>query len=101
MNTITERPNIGLHTLFMRSMNTVGEPERHHHELVMPVTSPERCLLDIFIPNPHLVISRPQVYLGEPRRSLQLIEQIINPRQWIMVLDCQLVQLPVINAHPV
>ena len=58
----------------------IGYPKRHHNKLVMPITSPEHGLLHALLPNPDLVVPGPQVYLGEPRFSLQLIEKIIYPR---------------------
>ena len=79
----------------------VGEPKRHHHELVMSITSPERSLLHFPLPNIDLMVPGPQVYLREPRCSLQLFKKIIYPREWITVLHHQLVQLAVVNAHPV
>ena len=76
---IQNRPAHPVHEIHERR-RCVGEPERHHHKLVMPITSSERCLLDILIPHSHLMISQPQINLGEPRHSLQLIEQIVDPR---------------------
>ena len=35
----------------------IGEPERHHHKLVMTITIPKGCLLHILIPDSHLVVS--------------------------------------------
>ena len=78
-----------------------GEPKRHHHELIMSITSPERGLLYVLLPNPDLMLAELQVYLGEPRCPLQLSEKIIYPQEWITVLHYQLVQLPVVDAHPV
>ncbi|KAJ9544358.1 hypothetical protein OSB04_024065 [Centaurea solstitialis] len=65
----------------------------------MTITSSERCLGNIFFSNSHLVISGSKIDLGEVSCSLQLIEQIIDAWQRVTVLDSDLVQLPVVDAH--
>ena len=49
----------------------------------------------IFIVDPYLMVSEPQVDLC----SSDLIEQVIDPREWVTVLDGHLVKLAVIDAH--
>ena len=45
------------------------------------------------------MVTSANVYLGVDSRSSQLIKQIINPWQWVPILDLNPVQLPIINAH--
>src|SRR5581483_5970934 len=78
---------------------SVRQTERHDQKFVMTITSSERCLGNIIFSDSHLVVSGSKIDLGEIGRSLQLVEQIINTRKRITVLDSNLVQLPVINAH--
>ena len=52
----------------------------HNCKLKVPVTRPERCLKDIYLPNPQLMVTKAKVYLGVDSRPPQLIEQVINPR---------------------
>ena len=80
---------------------SIGEPKQYHDELVMSITSPERGLLHVLHSNLDLMVPGPQIYLGEPRSSLQMIKKIIYPREWIPVIHLQLSKLPVVNAHPV
>jgi len=47
-----------------------------------------------------LVISRPQVDFWEHCGSPQLIQQVINPRHWVLILYGQLIQLTVVNTQP-
>ena len=61
--------------------------QRDHYKLKVPITRPERCLRDICLPNPQLMVTSAKVYLGVGSRSSQLIKQVINPRQWIPILD--------------
>lgn len=67
-------------------------------ELVMTIMSPKLYLLHILLPDSHLVVTRPQINLGDPRCNLQLVEKIINPKERVTILHCQLVQLTVIYA---
>ena len=72
---------------------------RHHRELKVPIPRPKHCLRDIRLPNPQLMVTNAKVYFGVDSRSSQLIKQVINPRKWIPILDCNPVQLLVVNAQ--
>ena len=71
----------------------------HHCKLKVPIPRPECCLRDICLPNPQLMVTNAKVYLGVDSRSSQLIKQVINPRQWVPILDRNPVQLSVVNAQ--
>ena len=77
----------------------IRQSKGHHRKLKVPITRPKRCLRDIYIPNPQLMVTSAKVYLGVDSRSSQLIKQIINPRQWVPILDCDPVQLSVVNTQ--
>ena len=86
----------------MRSMNADGafvNPKGHHYKLKVPITRPKRCLRDICLPNSQLMVTSEKVYLGVDSCSSQLVKQIINPRQWVPILDRNPVQLSVVNAQ--
>jgi hypothetical protein len=69
----------------------------HDLELIMPIPSGEGSLLVIFLSNSNLVIPRLQVNLRENLGSLQLIEQVLDTRKWVLVLDSHMVETPVIK----
>ena len=71
----------------------------HHRKLKVPITRLERCLRDICIPNPQLMVTSAKVFLGVDSRFSQLIKQVINPRQWVPILNRNPIQLSVINAQ--
>ena len=77
----------------------IRQPEGNHRELKVPISRPERCLRDICLPNPHLMVTNAKVYLEVDSRSSQLIKQVINPRQWVLILDRNPVQLSIVNAQ--
>ena len=78
----------------------VGETEGHDGIFIKTVPSSERGLGNIFLLDFELVISGPQINLGEYFCPTELIKQVINPRQWIFVLDGNIIQLLVIHTHP-
>ena len=65
----------------------------------MPVPSGEDGFLDILLSNSNLIIARLQVNFRENFCSLQLIEQVLNTREWILVLDSDLVEATIINTQ--
>ena len=77
----------------------IRQSKGHHRKLKVPIPCPERCLKDICLPNPQLMVTSAKVYLGVDSRSSQLIKQVINPRQWVPILDRNSVQLSVVNAQ--
>ena len=64
----------------------------------MSITSTERRFRNILGFNAQLMISRPEINLRKHCCFFQLIKQIIYPGEWIFVLDCNPVQLPVVDA---
>jgi hypothetical protein len=46
------------------------------------------------------MVSRPKINLGKELDIFQLIQEVIDPWQRILVLDCHDIQVPIVNAHP-
>ena len=76
----------------------IHKSKGHHRKLKVPITRPERSVTDICLPNPQLMVSSAKAYLGVDSRSSQLSKQVINPRQWVLILDRNPVRLSVVNA---
>ena len=76
----------------------ISQFKGHHRKLKVPITCPEHCFRDICLPNPQLMVTSAKVYFGVDSRSSQLIKQVINPRQWVPILNRNLVQLSIVNA---
>ena len=77
----------------------IHQSEGHYYELKVPIPRFECCVRDIYLPNPQLMIASAKVHLGVDSCSSQLIEQVINPRQWIPILDYNTVQLSLVNEQ--
>ena len=60
----------------------IRQSKGHHRKLKVPITRPERCLRDICLPNPQLMVTSAKVYLGVDSWSSQLIKQIVDVKLW-------------------
>src|SRR6267154_1912057 len=76
----------------------ICETKWYHYKLIMPIPCPEGCLMNVFILDSHLMVTRPQVNLGKYLCSSHLIKEVINPRKRIFILHSNIVQLSVINT---
>jgi hypothetical protein len=73
-----------LNTSFMRVWKVAGalEAERHDEELKMPMMRAKRRLVDVGGGHEHLVVAAAQVQLREESGAAQLIEQLLDDRNW-------------------
>ena len=65
----------------------------------MTLPSYESCLRNVTIFDSELIIAGPEVYLRKETRTLKLVEQVINLGNGIFILDCNFVQLPILDIH--
>lgn len=79
-------------TMFIKSIKVAGA-------FICPKDSSRGRLWDVTLLNSKLMVTRSKVNLREITGTLELIEQVINPWDGIFTLDCDLVQLSMINAH--
>lgn len=77
----------------------VGQFEWHDQELKVPKVTSEICLVDILLSHTDLMIPKSQIYLGEVLSSMELINDVVHPWNRVFVLDCFLIEHPIINAH--
>ena len=65
----------------------------------MNIPISEGCFWNVTIFDSELMITRFEVYLLEISSTLKLVKHVINPRDGILILDCERVQLSIVNAH--
>ena len=65
----------------------------------MTIPRTKSSLRYVLISDSQLVVACAEINLREDGLPLKLIKQVINHRKRIPVLDRQLVQLSVVNAH--
>ncbi|KAK9226194.1 hypothetical protein WN943_011241 [Citrus x changshan-huyou] len=78
----------------------IGEAKRHDKELERSVPGYARLFWLISLGDAHLVVPGPQVKLGEVPSLAKLVEQIHDQRDQILALDSDLVEIPIVDAHP-
>ena len=83
----------------LESARSIGESKGQNGELIQTKSAQERGFRLIPRVNGNLVISLLQVNAGNHTGIEQTIQQIVNARYGILVLDCLSIQGPVVNAH--
>ena len=83
----------------MKKAGALVRPKDINGILIKTVPSGERGLRNIFLLYLELMISGPQINFGEYFGPAELIKQIVNPWQWILVFDGDVIQLSVVYAH--
>ena len=58
----------------------ICETKWYHYKLIMSIPCPEGCLMNVFILDSHLMVTRPQVNIGKYLCSSHLIKEVINSR---------------------
>ena len=46
-----------------------------------------------------MVVPRLEIYLGEHLCTMELVKQLISPRQWITIFHCLFIKVPIVHAH--
>jgi hypothetical protein len=77
----------------------VGQTKREDEEFEMTVASPEGCLSDIAWVNADLVVTGAKVNLGEVSSALETVEEFVDARKRVAVLDRDVVESAIVNAH--
>ena len=65
----------------------------------MSIPCIEPCLINIFLFDFDLIVAQLEVYLCKNARTMQTIQQFINPWDRILILDSALIQATIINAQ--
>ena len=69
----------------------ICETKWYHYKLILSIPCPEGYLMNAFILDSHLMVTKPQVNLGKYLCSSHLLKEVINPRQRIFILHSNLV----------
>ena len=69
-------------------------------QLIVVIPCMKGGFLNILVVNRYLMVPKLQVNLGKDLGSSYMIEQVIDPREWVSVLDGHFVKLTVIDPHP-
>jgi hypothetical protein len=78
----------------------IGQSKRHNCVLVQSISCTESYLWYARLLNFQLVLPWSQVNFGKDVCSFHLVEQNLDPRERILVLNSHFIQGPIIHAHP-
>jgi hypothetical protein len=78
----------------------IGQPERHNQKLIKAISCGESCLEDIFFTDFDLMITRSKINHGKHFSAYKLIKQEVDVGQWVLVLDCHLVEWLIVDTQP-
>ncbi|KAK4729682.1 hypothetical protein R3W88_022670 [Solanum pinnatisectum] len=101
IKTLMNKSKYYLNTLLIKSMKATEAFVilKDTYKFITTIPSLKGYLRNVIIPYSKLMIARSEVYLRKTTSTLKLVEQSINPRDRIFVLDCDFVQLTIVNAH--
>jgi dynactin complex subunit len=77
---------------------SIGESKRYNQILIQPVPGRESRLTNIFWTDLDLMIIQTKIDLGKDSCTNKLIKENVDAGQWILVLDRDDIQRPVVNA---
>ena len=66
----------------------ICEAKWHDQKFILAIMCAESCFRDIFCMDPNLVIPRTKIQLGEKNSTMELIQNLINNKNWKIILDC-------------
>jgi hypothetical protein len=91
------RHEYGVHQIH-EMYRSIGEHKRYNQIRIQLVPDGESSLRNIFRIDLDLMISRMKIDLGKYFRTSKLIKKNIDAGQWILVLDHDGIQRPVVNT---
>jgi len=101
-NTRTNRRRKRLEDVVHQSLKCcrrIRQPEGHDKELEVAVMRPESRPMDVVRVHAHLMISAPQVELGEKAGAPKFIQEFVDDWDRKLVLDRLVIQGPEVNAE--
>ena len=66
--------------------------------MIMAISCRKHCLELRFGTERNLPVFRFQIQRREEFRSVEMQERLVNEWEWVCVLDCDLIQCPVVDA---
>ena len=77
----------------------ICEAKWHDQKFIMALMCVESCFKDIICMDPNLVIPRTKIQLGENMSTMELIQKLINNRNWKLILDCDVIKCSKFNEN--
>ena len=83
--------------ILLKAGRSVGKTESHDLHLIRSKRCHEHSFPLVARPDSDLIVARLQIELGEEFQSTKLIHHFVDTRQWVTILNCDLVQFPIVD----
>ena len=77
----------------------ICEAKWHDQKFIMAIMCAESYFRDIICMDPNLVMPRTKIQLGEKMSTMELIQNLINNRNWKLILDCDAIKCSKVDAE--
>ena len=77
----------------------ICEAKWHDQKFIVAIMCVESCFRDIILMNPNLVISKTNIQLEEKISTMELIQKLINNRNWKLILDCYVIKCSKVDVE--
>ena len=71
---------------------SICEDKGHAQKIIVAIMCMEICFRDIILMNLNLVIPSMKIQLVEKVSTMKLIKNLINNRNWKLILDCDVIK---------
>ena len=78
----------------------VCKPNWHYQEFIQAIPGAERSLLFITLLDSNQVVCSMKVQAGEIFGSSNLVQGFFNAREWVSILDGDIIEYPITNTQP-
>ena len=82
----------------LKGTGGIAKSERHYAELEAPKLGLKRSLLDMLGFYANFVVTLLEVHLGEIFRACHIVQQLVDARQGVLVLEGDIVECAVVDA---
>ena len=77
----------------------ICEAKWNDQKVIVAIMCEKISFRDIILMNPNLVIPKTKIQLGEKMSTVELIQKLINNRNWKIILDCDVIKCLKVNAE--
>ena len=77
----------------------ICEAKWHDQKFIMAIMCAESCFRDIIRMDLNLVIPKTKIQLGEKMSTMELIQKLINNKNWKLILDCDGIKCSKVNVE--
>ena len=100
LDTLVQKWREHLVHISLKAGRSVGKTESHDLHSIRSEWCHERSFPLVTRPDLDLIVARLQIKLGEEFRSVKSIHHFVDTRQWVTILNRDLIQFPIVDNQP-